>query len=216
MDRAYPLNPTTAYTLNQNFLRTLQSWGLAALVTLLLILLMSRLIAMEYRAPTPEQFPRVENIHLPELQPTVQKFQPPERVVAPEPQPLPPRTRTEVDPGKTILVITPPAPGNEVRGPILENSGPVPIFKPAPRYPATALRRGIEGYVVVEFSIGLAGNVLDPVVVGGYDSAGNPTEIFNRAAVAAVARFKYRPQLEDGKPVVRHGVRNRIRFKLAN
>lgn len=215
MVKAYSLNPFHFVQSDRSLIRSFQNWLLAALVTLLLILLMSQLIATEYRAPDSEQSIKVEDIQLPVLKPTVNRFEPPQKVADPQPQPMPPKARTEIDPANPAIVIAPPAPEGEKLGPVLADSGPVPIFKPAPRYPRTALRQGIEGYVVVEFSIGRAGNVLNPIVVGGYDSAGNPTDVFNRAAITAVERFKYRPQQQDGKPVVRHGVRNRIRFKLA-
>ncbi|KUJ83653.1 MULTISPECIES: energy transducer TonB [Microbulbifer] len=215
MDRAYLRNPITVFTVFQPLLRSLSNWMLAAIVTLLLLLAMSQLITKKYTEPDTDDFVKVENIHLPDLKPTVQKFEPPVRVQDPQQPPPMLKNRTRVEESTSVVKIAAPVPGGEFEGPVLSTSGPVPIFKPAPRYPASALRRGIEGYVVVEFSIGKSGSVQNAVVIGGYDSAGNATEIFNRAALAAVQRFKYRPQMEDGRAVIRHGVRNRIRFKLA-
>lgn len=215
MERAYLRNPITVFTSFQPLLRPLSNWMLAGFVTLSLILAMSQLIATKYTEPDSDDFIKVENIHLPDLKPTVQKFEPPEKVQDPQQPPPMLKTHTKLEEGTSSVKISAPVPGGEFEGPVLSTSGPVPIFKPAPRYPASALRRGIEGYVVVEFSIGRSGSVLNAVVVSGYDAAGNTTEIFNRAALAAVQRFKYRPQMEDGRAVIRHGVRNRIRFKLA-
>ncbi|GAA5525180.1 hypothetical protein Maes01_01745 [Microbulbifer aestuariivivens] len=224
MERAYLRNPADIVVANQpqslaslastSLFRALLSWTLAAITTLLLILAMAQLITTQFAEPEPEFFPNPQSIHLPKLTPTVQKFQPPQRVVEPQVQPTAPRMTHEVDPGEIPLNITPPSTGKKFTGPASMNTAPVPIFKPAAQYPASALRRGLEGYVVVEFSIGKNGNVINAKVVGGYDASDTPTAIFNRSALAAVKRFKYRPQMQDGKAIVRHGVHNRISFKL--
>ena len=39
------------------------------------------------------------------------------------------------------------------------------VYAPGAAYPRSALRRGIEGYVVVEFDVSPEGEVLDPYVV---------------------------------------------------
>lgn len=224
MDRAYSQNPPQdVFRFIFHFLTRFHSlyssackWSLAALVTLVLMFSMSQLIATDYEEPGVDGSPPIAAIHLPKMKPTVKGYEPPEKIVAPEPQPSPPRTRTVLDPVPTRVVIAPPGPSDEMFDPALTSRDPLPVYKPAPRYPAVALRRGLEGYVVVEFSIGKTGSVLNPVVIAGYDANGSPTEVFNRAALSAVGRFKYQPQRVDGEAVVRHGVRNRIRFRLKN
>lgn len=84
-----------------------------------------------------------------------------------------------------------------------------PIAKVQPMYPRAARQQKIEGYVVVEFSVGTEGETLDHRVVDAH-----PPEIFDRAALAAVEKFKYKPRVEAGKPVVVTGVRNKLTFKL--
>ena len=86
----------------------------------------------------------------------------------------------------------------------------LPIVKVAPNYPRRAAQKGIEGYVVVEFTVTTLGTVVDPVVVEA-QSAG----IFDQSAKQAVTKFKYKPKMENGKPVEVTGVRNIIRFELA-
>lgn len=215
MDRAYSQNPPLDVFPFHSLYSLLRKWGLAALVTVLLMFVMSQLIATDYDEPSLVGPPPVAAIHLPEMKPTVERYGPPEKVVAPEAQPLPPRTKTVLDPEPTQVVIAPPVASGREFDPAVTSRDPLPVYKPAPRYPAAALRRGLEGYVVIEFSIGKTGKVMNPVVVAGYDASGNPTEVFNRAALSAVARFKYQPQWVEGEAVIRHGVRNRIRFKLA-
>jgi periplasmic protein TonB len=85
----------------------------------------------------------------------------------------------------------------------------LPIVKVAPNYPRRAAAKGIEGYVVVEFTVTSLGTVADPVVVES-----DPADIFDREALAAVKKFKYKPKVENGKPVDVKGVRNIIRFEL--
>jgi protein TonB len=78
----------------------------------------------------------------------------------------------------------------------------------APVYPARALSRGIEGYVIVEFDVKRNGSVSDPNVV--YSSS----NLFDRAAVQAVMKYEYVPQLEKGIAVDTPGVRERVNFIL--
>lgn len=85
----------------------------------------------------------------------------------------------------------------------------LPIVKVAPNYPRRAAQKGIEGYVVVEFTVTSLGTVVDPKVIEA-----DPPNIFNREALAAVKKFKYKPKVQDGKPMEVTGVRNIIRFEL--
>ena len=85
----------------------------------------------------------------------------------------------------------------------------LPILKVAPCYPRRALARGLEGHVLLEFLVTETGAVLDPVVIEA-----NPPGIFDRCAIAAALKFKYKPKMVGGKPVPVEGVRNNIRFEL--
>lgn len=85
----------------------------------------------------------------------------------------------------------------------------LPIVKVAPIYPRRALSRGIEGYVIVEFMVTKLGTVENVVVVEA-----NPTGYFERAAIKAASRFKYKPKVINGEPVDVAGVRNQITFKI--
>ncbi|UTW47420.1 energy transducer TonB [Bacterioplanoides sp. SCSIO 12839] len=85
----------------------------------------------------------------------------------------------------------------------------LPIVKVAPTYPRRAAQKGIEGYVVVEFTVSKLGTVINPVVIEA-----DPANIFNRAALTAAKKFKYKPKIENGKAIEVPGVRNIIRFEL--
>ena len=85
----------------------------------------------------------------------------------------------------------------------------LPIVKVQPVYPGRALARGIEGHVIVEFVVTETGSVRDPVVIEA-----QPPGIFDRAALTAALKFKYKPKMVDGQPVAVSGVQNIIRFQL--
>ena len=87
----------------------------------------------------------------------------------------------------------------------------LPIVKVAPIYPRRAQSRGLEGYVLVEFTVTKTGAVSNPVVVRA-----EPPNVFDRAALAAVLKFKYKPRVIDGEPIDVPGVQNMIRFELAD
>lgn len=85
----------------------------------------------------------------------------------------------------------------------------MPMVRVAPQYPRRALSRGIEGWVEVEFTISKVGTVENARV-----SDADPPSIFNRAALKAVAKWKYKPKIEDGVAVERHGVKVVLTFEL--
>jgi protein TonB len=87
----------------------------------------------------------------------------------------------------------------------------IPLVRVPPDYPPRALNRGIEGWVLVEFTITGAGAVKDAKVVDA-----KPANIFNEAALKSIARWRYNPKIENGQPVERVGMRTIIRFNLEN
>ena len=85
----------------------------------------------------------------------------------------------------------------------------VPIVRVNPQYPLRAAERGIEGWVEVQFTISRTGTVKDPFVLNA-----KPKNIFNRAALRAIRKWKYNPKVEDGEPVERPGVKVRLTFQI--
>jgi periplasmic protein TonB len=85
----------------------------------------------------------------------------------------------------------------------------IPLVRIAPDYPPRALSRGLEGWVQVQFTITATGMVKDPVVVNA-----DPKNIFDDAALKAIARWRYNPKVEGGVAVERVGVQTIIRFQL--
>ena len=83
----------------------------------------------------------------------------------------------------------------------------VPIFKVPPIYPRRAQERGIEGCVMLEFTVTKVGSVKDPVVLWSL-----PSGIFDRAAMRSAMKFKYKPQIRDGEAIAVKGILNQITF----
>jgi len=78
----------------------------------------------------------------------------------------------------------------------------------SPRYPATAERRQIEGWVDLDFTIAEDGSVKDITVTGS-----DPPGVFEEAATKAVAQWKYRPVVRNGRPAEQRA-RLRLRFDV--
>jgi len=85
----------------------------------------------------------------------------------------------------------------------------LPIVKVAPVYPRRAQSRGLEGYVVVEFTVTKNGSVRDPLVIEA-----KPEGVFDRAAMDAAIKFKYKPRVVDGVAMEVSGVQNKISFEI--
>jgi protein TonB len=85
----------------------------------------------------------------------------------------------------------------------------IPLVRIAPDYPPRALSRGLEGWVQVQFTITATGTVKDAIVVNA-----EPKQIFDDAALKAIARWRYNPRVEGGVAVERVGVQTIIRFQL--
>ncbi|HEX7035897.1 MAG TPA: energy transducer TonB [Pseudomonadales bacterium] len=85
----------------------------------------------------------------------------------------------------------------------------IPLVRIAPQYPPRALRRGVEGWVIVQFTITETGAVKDPIVVDA-----DPKGLFEDAALEAILRWRYNPRVEGGVAVARVGVQTKITFAL--
>jgi protein TonB len=141
---------------------------------------------------------------------------PPKNPEPPEPPELPPETphvittiegptvEYGVYTGPTTDEFAVPTPHSS-----LPDGGPMAIVKVTPQYPHRASEKGIEGYVVVQFTISKAGEVLNPTVLEA-----EPSNIFNRSALRAVTKFKYKPKIVNGESVAVPNVLHRIVYQL--
>ena len=84
----------------------------------------------------------------------------------------------------------------------------LPIVRVSPVYPRKMLRKGINGVVVVEFTIATDGTVTNVEVIASSNKQ------FEKPAVNAARRFKYKPRVIDGERVDTTGVEVSITFAL--
>ena len=85
----------------------------------------------------------------------------------------------------------------------------LPLVRPPPIYPRYAQSRGLEGYVILEFTVTQTGTVIEPRIIEG-----DPPGVFDNAALRAVKGYKYKPKMVDGSAVDVTGVRQKFTFKL--
>ncbi len=90
-----------------------------------------------------------------------------------------------------------------------ENGGIIPIVTIAPNYPRKAAIAKIEGWVKVEFTITEGGTVVNPRVVQS-----KPVRIFDREALRAILKYKFKPKVVDGVAMTQVATQT-IEFKLA-
>lgn len=84
----------------------------------------------------------------------------------------------------------------------------IPLVRIQPQYPRDAQMKGIEGWVKMEFTITPVGTVTNPRVL---DS--KPPRIFNREAIRAILKWKFKPRVVDGTAVERLATQT-IEFNL--
>lgn len=189
---------------------------IGTVVTLSLLFIMQLLIVTGKQALTDPrerhklEFVRVkrnENLNTQDLTPE-KPPKPPET-----PPETPPQEMDNVNPDAPTISVAPPtvATSTDIGGPggmNIAEGDYLPIVRVAPVYPARALSRGLEGFVDLSFTVTTAGTVKDPIIIQSTSS------LFERAAIRAVLKFKYKPRVVDGVPVEVPGVKTRISFQL--
>ncbi|MEM1141538.1 MAG: energy transducer TonB [Pseudomonadota bacterium] len=85
----------------------------------------------------------------------------------------------------------------------------VPYLRLQPEYPTRALRRGIEGYVDLAFDINATGATNNIRVLHA-----QPKGVFERAAIRALEKWKYKVPVTDGVPQGQVDMMTRLTFEL--
>jgi protein TonB len=192
------------------------SVAIGVVVTLSLLFVMQLLIASGKTALTkPRDRTKLEFVRVKRNEAiNTADFTPEKPPKPPETPPeTPPQDMDNMDPNAPTINIAPPAvaTGTDIGGPggmNIAEGDYLPIVRVAPVYPARALSRGLEGYVDMSFTVTTAGTVRDPIVLFSTSS------LFERAALRAVLKFKYKPRVVDGVPVDVPGVKTRISFQI--
>ena len=84
----------------------------------------------------------------------------------------------------------------------------IPIVQVPPSYPRGPKQAGIEGFVTMAVTIRPDGTVFNVSVIES-----NPKRLFDKAAMDAMKRWKFRPKVVDGNPVEQRA-KQTIEFKL--
>jgi protein TonB len=148
------------------------------------------------------------------VEPPVDFTPPTPEIVPPPVVPIPPHIGPGIVEGSAIRVR--PEPTAIVRPsrtglPMGVDRDAVPLVRIDPEYPQRELARGTEGWVQVQFSVTAAGTVRDAIVV-----TSEPRGVFDKAALEAIARWRYNPRVDRGVAVERVGLQTLIRFELQN
>ena len=103
-----------------------------------------------------------------------------------------------------------PAVTNESADAVIDASKLVLVKSVQPEYPRQAREAATEGWVELEFTVAVSGQVTNLSV-----RAGSPRGVFDNAAIAAVSQWRYQPVVAGAGPIAQRA-RIRIRFALAH
>ncbi|MCB1669702.1 MAG: TonB family protein [Gammaproteobacteria bacterium] len=202
------------YAITNQLLKIPTAMFAAALVTTSLFYLMHLLVHSDAERSQETSVIRVVDATMPEIEMVAyEQIERPEPISEPPPAEIVEEIRTtEVGTGPVLAfnneVIDLDPPGWNTLN--FQDSEMIPIVRTTPSYPGRALQRGIEGFVVVSFSVDGQGNVINPSV-----TYAEPEGYFERSALQAITRWKYAAKVKNGEPVTVHGVQQRIVFELA-
>lgn len=136
-------------------------------------------------------------------------------IAPPDPPLMPPANRapqaTETSGAMTGLPISVQNPGRfkpQLATGVFTDGPLINIVRVQPTYPIRALTQNLEGYVTVGFDVSAEGAVINVFVL---DSSHG---IFEKAAIDAAYRFRFKSRVVDGIPVATTGMRNRFRFEI--
>ena len=147
----------------------------------------------------------------------------PKKPPPPKEPPPPPKMSVQQNQSVTNNMPTPNIPALDLgvggSGPFLgamgagvdmtKEGGIIPIVTIAPNYPRKAAIAKIEGWVEMEFTITEIGTVVNPKVINS-----KPSRVFNREALRAILKYKFKPKIVGGQAVTQVATQ-RIDFKLA-
>ena len=140
--------------------------------------------------------------------------------IPPPPMPkVPPKAPPRVSPSADPIMAINTAPplimdsfGDDINSTINRpTADATPIVRINPKYPTTAARDGIEGWVQLSFSISPTGEVINPVVINA-----EPKRTFDREAIRAIKRWKYHPKVIEGVAQLQTDQTVQLDFKLDN
>ena len=200
--------------------RLLKAAGLGLGVTLALFYLMSQLIAggsamkksgeddafIEFIRIKRNSTVNERKRQLPKKPPEAKKPPPLQKMAIAADAPQTPQLKMNMPKLSTSLKGNGPYLGQAGAG---NSGGSTPIVRIEPQYPRKAAMQGTEGWVLLSFDITATGSVANVKVINS-----KPRRLFDMAAKRALLKWKYKPAMEDGKPVAKAGEKVTLDFKL--
>jgi protein TonB len=183
-----------------NLVRLVIAAVLAVVVTSGLFFLMFALIEMGDKKLDESPAQKIADITMPEteIETNIKEAKPEKPEDPEEPPPDVPEQQIDFDTANVDAVnMATPAVGNVdiSLGAAFSDGDFVPLVAVVPQYPNSAMRRGLEGYCVVQFTITAEGRTRDPKVV---ECSNN---VFARNSIKATDKLKYKPRVIDGQPI---------------
>ncbi len=78
-----------------------------------------------------------------------------------------------------------------------------------PVYPPLAKSQGVQGYVIIEYTVSTDGQVLNPVIVES-----RPPGVFDSSAMISIASWVYKPMIKNGEVLAAEKIRSRLEYRL--
>ena len=191
---------------------------LGFIVAGVLIFLMSQLIGSGEQETQPKETVQIDNTPLPP-----EKTEPRSRPQEPQPPAVAP-SAGEALPIRPSIVDTAEIPTVDIQpfevamtGPIgipsphqlLDSRSAMPLYQAQPNYPIGPASQGIEGWVLLQYDVDTSGTLSNIKVM---DS--QPRRTFDREAVTALKKWKFRPAMDNGQPMSVKGQTVKIEFNL--
>jgi len=198
-------------------IKTASTYVLGTAMTFATFYGMQALVAQEPQYVEPKLTPFPE---IPVYEDTIDKPMPPEwdidkpePIIPPKPDPID-RMLDDRDVGPNIGITPPEGPVEPEPTQWLgsQDGEMVAIITVSPNYPRRCVEKGAEGTVDVSLTVASDGQV-EPnsvVVLASSDSC------FDKAAIKAASKFKYRPKIVNGIAEPVHNVMYRFTFEIEN
>lgn len=194
-------------------MRYLISFGLGIVIAMLLFALMDRLVSgndqavaqgadikfVDFVRVKRDESTRTKERQVPEKPEPPKKPPPPQMSAqAQDTRPSPPELNISMPNIGASFAGTGPYLGSPFSGANTGDGDLIPIVQIEPQYPREALTNCVGGVVELRFTVLEDGSVENPTVVSA-----NPPRMFNRSALRAILRWKFKPRIVDGRPVKR-------------
>ena len=195
------------------------AFAMACVVTFGLFWTMQALVSTAFVLSDSKASPKIEFVRLRRnTAPEIKKREPPKRQ-KPQEAPPPPQinvSKASLEPtGDLSAFVANFSAADALERGIGAGGGTdrdaTPLVRIEPEYPMRMRQRGIEGAVGITFTIAKTGTVKDAVI-----DFSQPKGVFDKAALAAVRRWRYNPKIVDGKPVERPGQKVWFPFEMGD